>query len=461
MHTNFYTSTQIHQNPNLGVRLEENQREPTRSLLLAKLPSEIIHVIISHLSAPDLACVGATCRALAEHASNDLLWANLINARLPHRIENPGIFKTFRRLFLAYYPCWFIPEHKIWFADNEPTGSLILTRYDNRRGVIEGYEIVAERGSSQFHFWKAEPTVLVQAFDPKVRLSLDEPALFLKDPDPSSKSAPIQHLSRTNDWKLPLAHEANRIYKPLLLCSAISDQQESITDPGQYWPPPTVPSRAHTSRSGEDSQQQLVGKLSDMSEEFFRLDRLQNYRTLFADGNGKYIQTYSALDPESYTPTKEKPYQGLWVGDYSTHGCEFILVLQTREQGDIQREGWDIETNNHDGTIEADTSETIGHQGQLQGIKLTGDMNVPRGQYSWVSEDIGPAGLVGVAVDEPFTGARMVRCKGHVAGIGFQDDIFIDSQLILISTDLMAHYWKEMGHISYFRRVDIDALLQT
>lgn len=40
-------------------------------------------------------------------------------------------------------------------------------------------------------------------------------------------------------------------------------------------------------------------------------------------------------------------------------------------------------------------------------------------------------------------------------------DIFIQSQLILISTDLMAHYWKEMGHVSYFRRVDIDALLQT
>jgi hypothetical protein len=40
-------------------------------------------------------------------------------------------------------------------------------------------------------------------------------------------------------------------------------------------------------------------------------------------------------------------------------------------------------------------------------------------------------------------------------------DIFIQSQLILVSTDLLAHYWKEMGHVSYFRRVDIDALLQT
>lgn len=39
-------------------------------------------------------------------------------------------------------------------------------------------------------------------------------------------------------------------------------------------------------------------------------------------------------------------------------------------------------------------------------------------------------------------------------------DIFIPSQLILISSDLMAHWWKEMGHASYLRRVDIDGLLQ-
>lgn len=132
------------------------------------------------------------------------------------------------------------------------------------------------------------------------------------------------------------------------------------------------------------------------------------------------IQTYSTLDPKCYVPTREKPYQGIWVGDYSTHGCEFLLVLQNHAQDDIQRQQSEIQTNSHGGTTEAN-SESMGQQGQLKGIKLTGDMNVPRGQYSWVADDIGPAGLVGVAEDEPFIGARIVRCKGHVAGIGFQD----------------------------------------
>lgn len=40
-------------------------------------------------------------------------------------------------------------------------------------------------------------------------------------------------------------------------------------------------------------------------------------------------------------------------------------------------------------------------------------------------------------------------------------DTYISSQLILVSTEYIAHYWQEMGHISYYRRVDIDTLLKT
>lgn len=130
--------------------------------------------------------------------------------------------------------------------------------------------------------------------------------------------------------------------------------------------------------------------------------------------------TFSTLDPTTYTPTKEKPYQGIWVGDYSTHGCEFLLVLQTDVDDELE-DSRTLETSNGDDASEMHDRDEIGQRGRLEGIKLTGDMNVPRGQHSWIAEDIGPGGLVGVAVDEPFIGARIVRCKGHVAGIGFQD----------------------------------------
>lgn len=60
-------------------------------------------------------------------------------------------------------------------------------------------------------------------------------------------------------------------------------------------------------------------------------------------------------------------------------------------------------------------------QGSLEAIKLTGDPNVPRGEISFVSHDIGPGGFVRVANEVLFPGARVVRSQGHVAGLGFRD----------------------------------------
>jgi hypothetical protein len=35
-------------------------------------------------------------------------------------------------------------------------------------------------------------------------------------------------------------------------------------------------------------------------------------------------------------------------------------------------------------------------------------------------------------------------------------DQWVNTELILISPDCVAQYWKPMRHVSYFRRVDID-----
>jgi len=40
------------------------------------------------------------------------------------------------------------------------------------------------------------------------------------------------------------------------------------------------------------------------------------------------------------------------------------------------------------------------------------------------------------------------------------EDEFIPSQLFLISPDLMAQYWLPFGHISFYKRIDVDELLR-
>lgn len=384
--------------------------------------------------------MSVTSRALAQHASNDLLWARLVNSHLPFPISDPGPFQNFRRLYLAHLPYWFIPQNKIWFADNEHTGNLILARYDNRRGVIEAYRLIADRGMPQFQVWQAHQDVMIQSFHPTVSLWLDDPVLLLKDMEPSEPTSECQTWMAERKMHMPA--EANHLFNSLLLCS---NQETDESDASKLWPPPNIPSDSRVVRSTEGTELDDPEHWSEASQEAFRIRRWTNFRLMISPGQNSAIITYSTLDPTVYQPTREKPYQGIWVGDYSAHGCEFLLIIQSDIAGDEETE---------------DTTGVV-QKGSLHAIKLTGDPNVPRGETTFISGDIGPKGLIRVETEEPFKGSRIVHAQGHVAGLGFHDDTYISSQLILVSTEYIAHYWQEMGHISYYRRVDIDSLLRT
>lgn len=56
----------------------------------------------------------------------------------------------------------------------------------------------------------------------------------------------------------------------------------------------------------------------------------------------------------------------------------------------------------------------------LLAVKLTGDSNIPRWQYSIVVPDLLEGGLVRVAEEDEFRGARVVRSAGHIAATGFK-----------------------------------------
>ena len=257
------------------------------------------------------------------------------------------------------------------------------------------------------------------------------------------------------------------------------------------------------------------------------------------------MSTWSTLSEELLTPTERKPYQGLFVGDYASHGAEFLLVMMTEkaprrrtallepmadyegrggylqavldalrdqryiddedmlgmqerheeerremEREEAERESEEAELERKQGTRErqqdieqgdgdeemdgglearfaADAAGPSGsvrhadlrssggntgmsdssaskpgvnhlqaqhtvepnvpdddgliHQGSIEAIKLTGDVNVPRGEHTFIADDIGPRGFVRIAHEEPFRGARVVKSRGHVAARGFRE----------------------------------------
>ncbi|MCJ1353618.1 MAG: hypothetical protein MMC33_003605 [Icmadophila ericetorum] len=448
-------------------------------IALLDLPGETIDHILSHLPSSALVQMSATCHLLRIHTQNDLLWKSLVLENWPHPQAFPAPFDTWKDLYKAHHPFWFLPKHKLWFSDHANTGGslvgqIIIARYDHRTGCIEGYRMLAEHLEMGAFMWGEIPGVVVHTFTPRVFLFLDEPVLKL-DPKAYASSGRLQ-----NELPMPkrLIHGPHSIRSSMILTRAIP--KELQTRSMALWPPRIFPA---VNRVRSESPDLFRGtghrptKLSEMSDTTFRIRKWVEFGGAeLGVRMGEDVMTFSSLPTDCYTPTKEKPWQGIWIGDYSTHGCEFLVVIQrdknetmyeqpvfldqpAYDDDDQEPEASEGTNSGANGRRTVEQQDPPGCTGRLEAIKLTGDPNVRRGEYTWIAEDIGHRGLVRVAEEPVFKNARIVRSWGHVATQGFVDDSYIPSQLIMINHDNLAQYWEDFGHVSYYTRINIDDYL--
>ncbi|KAG9236452.1 hypothetical protein BJ875DRAFT_503376 [Amylocarpus encephaloides] len=432
------------------------------------LPSELVHQILSYLGPIDLASASSSCRLLDGLAKSDLCWQKHVQETVPGvELTSPHPFQSYRDLYIAHDPHWFLAKYKIWFCDYFLTGKIIICRFDPRRGCIEGYRLVAERPPPTFDPWEADDEVLIHSFAPTCRMHLDQPVVHLDAMSRESRMNATRpgppSTARRFTAERPMCipdHTRNGVFSNFLLARPVEAQPNM-----SVWPPETIPAR---SRVRNASQEASVGarhqpeKRSQASEQHFRIRRwmeMTNGPNVPGVHLGEEVHTYATLDPVLYTPTEDKPYRGIWVGDYSGHGCEFLLMNQPDdevpfdESSVIQREDESPEE------WQARKKEERVYRGKLEAIKLTGDPNVPRGEYTFVADDISRRGYVRTATEARFKGARVVRSRGHIAARMFRHDKYIESQLIMISHNRMAQYWVGFGHISFYERVDIEQFL--
>lgn len=520
----------------------------TSSPAILKLPPEIVHHILAFLDVQSLVSLQRTCHYLRAQAGVEQLWIDLIKPNLPaHDFPHkPDPAPSYRELYLNHYPHWHLPRHKIWFSDEAFNGKLIIIKYETRRGSIEGYRLAAEMPPAIAQSWTYKPSVIIRHVEPRAYASTEDPVLSIPlalPVDSSSKSsrrAQIQGASGSgsslcSDIRMQVGRPEQRINASLMLSKDLP--LETANAPSvSVWPPRTIRSMPRT-RSSNSSGDNFMSKghkpqaINEVSQTTFRLRTWTQFTQgmlSFGVRIGEEISTWSTLHPALYTSTPEKPYQGIFIGDYANHGCEFLLVQQTerapprlqsrftmadgdggdddgagarhrsyiaavlaalREQQFIDDEDEAAVTpqgvKNHSANTQVlqqnvppnvPDPDGVIHTGALEAIKLTGDVHVPRGEHTFIADDIGPQGLVRIAGEAPFRGARVVRSRGHVANRGFHDgeycasvkrtdvanepaDEYIPSQLFLIDQNTLAQYWIPFGHISYYHRVDIDELV--
>ncbi|KAI9862306.1 MAG: hypothetical protein M1813_004782 [Trichoglossum hirsutum] len=375
------------------------------------LPAELLQCILSYLSPESLAAISGTCHLLRDHAENDLLWQSIVQVNVPGiLLESPFPCRSFKELYIAHNPNWFLTRYKVWFSDGSASGKLIIARYNPHRRCIEAYRLVAERRNVKLERWEHDPSVVVYASDPHLQLHFDEPVLKL-DPTPVHSG-----LSKRLSSETPLPTIDGTIYSTFFLARHIPPV--FWVPDRQVWPPYVIPALQRVRNDyGSDLGSHLPKNLSQASDQAFRIRRWMEFGRFEQSSRirmGEFVTTFSTLMPELWTPTEQKPWQGIWAGDYSQHGCEFLLLHQPNT---VTSASTIVETGSEweDGS----GGRTDIYQGRLEAIKLTGDPNVPRGEYSWIAEDIGTGGLLRVAEEEIFRGARIVKSKGHIAGEGF------------------------------------------
>lgn len=325
-------------------------------------------------------------------------------------------------------------------------GQVIIARYNPFSNYIEGYRLLAQNCDSRFEVWEGNSKVIIHTFNPIVSLLLENPVLEIR-PGLNRK----RHL-HGKPWETAMLNDGP-IGSSISLCPQGPQSSETA-----MWPPPILPSAQRVSLSYEVP----IRPRCEFSDCAFKV------RSWFNPGVFSQIyssqeesMTFGTLSEESYTPTKRKPWQGIWVGDYTGHGCEFLVILQKgvdrlsripvsswspqpASAGIYSFAGPNPANNTSDETLSslvspiretAEDNENATFQedylladaadgscvGRLEAIKLTGDPNVPRGEYTWVAEDIGPKGLLRIANEQIFNGARVVRSLGHIANEGFEN----------------------------------------
>lgn len=450
---------------------------------LLALPSELVHLILSCLPLSDLLTVGLVNRALHQHTFEDTLWRPFVQEQVPGYVPKPASL-SWRELFIQHHPFWFLAKKKIWFSDIPHTGKLLIARYDHRINAIEAYSLVAERRQPTFQTWEHNPEAIIHTFSPRVQLDLNAPVIRL---DAEAYERAVGDVGYRLQKEIPmnvsyeLSPSTARLYSRLMLARGWPADITTVATP--VWPPLALPSPVRTRNDPPPSAfRQPAHKpatLDDMSTSTFRIRRWMEFAPRphgISMRIGEDISTWATLPEECYTPTPQKPWQGIWCGDYAGHGCEFLVVMQPDNPRPLpERAEWAMRSRERDGSVSSDGSwstapteavvsgdedededdfetaddledsvatlqeafharqseshveETVREEdesiysGRIEAVKLTGDPNIPRGEYTFIAPDIGRNGLLRVASEEMFKGARIVKSVGHIAARGFRD----------------------------------------
>ncbi|CDO55394.1 conserved hypothetical protein [Geotrichum candidum] len=386
------------------------------STALLTFPVELVERVFGYLDGADLISLATTCTELKKIIlDSDAVWKRLVKRDFGTKIYEP--YTSAFELYSSLYAFRWL-NSSIWFGDNVQFGSLLVSRYNPKTGTICLHKLLSILPPSTNGQRRRGERNRPSTFSDNPYVSLNNRHAKAKLFGPYVELGATTKYDKTSGmWTYP--RNGGAIMGIMRVAALLPSR---INRSMSVWPPFTITAvdRTRNTSTNHFSGHFTPGSTTPSSD-LFRLKRFPSFGVLTSP---LVTETFSRISPELLTPTPEFPWRGIWLADYSTHGPEFLLFHQP------------VKT-------------------RLEAIKLTGDVCVPRGEYSFIVENLNHA--LPITYTE-WPNSLVCESKGQVSQINFTNPEYIEAQTILIDHNEIAQYWISMDYIMYLRRIDINEL---
>ncbi|KAL1919853.1 uncharacterized protein VTP21DRAFT_1784 [Calcarisporiella thermophila] len=389
---------------------------------LIDMPMEVLLHLISLLPPTSISILSCTCHhlhSIIQHT--DSLWQRFCIEAGCREIGKWPV-KNFRELYtnVVHRYAWLVGT---WVGDAAFFGSLLVVRWEPRKGRIGGYKIhCRNRTPNKLSSYSLDERINISQFEPVY----DEQRLFALRLDakrPRDAEAPLLRVTTRCQDESSLTIPSHGVvfyrgkFKPHPRTGLWSLESQGLFPP-EFEEPQEELYRYFGNKPGgsvkkEDFDYEDRDKEKETDTPCFGLGCVHKAKTRQSNP----VQLFAKLPSWKLRPTMDRPLDGLWAGDYAPNGVEFLLL------------------------------STI--KGTLYAYKLTGDMNVPRGEISIKVDMSSP---VRICHEREFAGKPAFKAQGQVAYIGYEKGHMIDAEMILISNNRLALHFFELYHILFYQR---------
>lgn len=312
-----------------------------------------------------------------------------IDAGMTPLYKTPKPYGSYRQLYASV-----LREHGwmlgTWAGNCQWLGSLIEVFYNHRAGTIQCRRLQPFAVFSKPEIFSSDSSVRWRDFKPVVQAWDETVFAFGRDLEPSQQTAKVSRLvAEVIDPSTTTANGEPRKLWPTInipVTDRIYPTERSITDQA----------------NGVHEDVKYSDDLMAISRPIFSAT-LENDIVSY-DDIPRHTEIFYRLPRNLPAPTNFKQYSGLFMGDYSAHGPEILYLYYPTPTS-------------------------------LHAVKVTGDPNVPRGELSWVVDDL--TRPTRICTEREWPGGRAFAGRGQICyHHGFTNPTWIETEVILYALPL-------------------------